>query len=66
MDPAPPVNPGDILARLPASFEAAHKAGDLFFFDSSVRTVPGEFPVSPPPSLNLSLARECELSAQPR
>ncbi|KLT41632.1 hypothetical protein CC85DRAFT_275746 [Cutaneotrichosporon oleaginosum] len=44
MEPTTPVKPADILARLPGAFDAAHKAGDLIFFDSSVRTVHGEFP----------------------
>ncbi|BEI90381.1 uncharacterized protein CcaverHIS019_0304510 [Cutaneotrichosporon cavernicola] len=44
MEPTTAVNPGDILARLPAAFDAARKAGDLVFYDSTVRSVPGEFP----------------------
>ncbi|BEI82587.1 hypothetical protein CcaverHIS002_0304550 [Cutaneotrichosporon cavernicola] len=44
MEPTTAVNPGDILARLPAAFDAARKAGDLVFYDSTVRSVPGDFP----------------------
>ncbi|GMK56959.1 hypothetical protein CspeluHIS016_0307990 [Cutaneotrichosporon spelunceum] len=44
MEPTSPVNPSDVLAHLPAAFEAARKSGDLVFYDSTVRTVPGEFP----------------------
>lgn len=47
-EPTTTSTPTEILtALLPTAFDNAHKAGDLFFFQSSARIVPGEFPVRP-------------------
>lgn len=37
--PRPPVSATEILRLLPSAFDTAHKSGELFFFESSEKTV---------------------------
>lgn len=45
-EPTNPTTPDQILADVPGKWEKAKESGELLFFPSTERIVPGDFPVS--------------------
>lgn len=45
-EPTNPTTPEQILADVPGKWEKAKESGELLFFPSTERIVPGDFPVS--------------------
>lgn len=45
-EPTNPTSPEQILADVPGKWEKAKESGELLFFPSTERIVPGDFPVS--------------------
>lgn len=44
-EPTNPTSPEQILADVPGKWSAAKESGELLFFDSTERIIPGDFPV---------------------
>lgn len=45
-EPTNPVSPEKIIEEVPGKWKAAKESGELLFFDSTERIIPGDFPVS--------------------
>lgn len=64
-EPTNPTSPEQILADVPGKWEKAKESGELLFFPSTERIVPGDFPVSTAERAEQAVVCEgCETTTQ--
>lgn len=63
-EPTNPTSPEQILADVPGKWSAAKDSGELLFFDSTERIIPGDFPVSAAEKTERSDGCACERTSR--